>query len=324
MRYRVTFSLLAFILFGLPLLSGQEARWYKGNTHCHTNNSDGDMYPRQVVRWYRDHNYNFPVITDHNLLTEVKFLDTDRNDDFLLIPGVEISDGFQGTPVHINALNTDRNIPPQGGESIVEALQNNIDAVNKAGAIPQVNHPNWLWSFAHDEISQLTGVCLFELYNLSYNCNNFGAGGYPGMEEVWDRILSRGIRMYGVAADDAHDYARGIEFRLSLPGTCWIMVRAEALTPKSILDAMTNGDFYSTTGVILKDIQISDTQYEVSIEPDNHMKYTTTFYGKGGKILAEVFGPEASYTFRGDELYVRARVFASSGEFACTQPHFLK
>ena len=30
--------------------------------------------------------------------------------------------------------------------------------------------------------------------------NNFGGGGVPGMEEVWDRILSSGQLIYGVAA----------------------------------------------------------------------------------------------------------------------------
>ena len=29
--------------------------WYKGNTHTHTLNSDGDSTPDDVVRWYREH-----------------------------------------------------------------------------------------------------------------------------------------------------------------------------------------------------------------------------------------------------------------------------
>ena len=323
-KHKALYILILMILLSSHLtLTASETFWFKGNTHCHTNNSDGDMFPYQVVRWYMDHNYNFLVITDHNFLTDVKNLDIDINDDFLLIPGVEISDNFKGTPIHLNALNIDFNLAPQGGEDIVKTLQNNIDAINRAGAIAQVNHPNWLWSFTEKEMSQLTGVGLFEVYNFSSNCNNFGAGGYAGMEEVWDRILSKGIFLYGVAADDAHDYTKGYDPRLSLPGTCWIMVRAESLTSKSILDSMQSGDFYSTTGVVLKDIQITNGEYSINIEPEKHVKYTTTFIGKDGQILKEVFGPEAVYKFRGDELYVRARIYATSGEFACTQPHFL-
>src|SRR5262245_46662494 len=29
-----------------------QTRWYKGNTHTHTTNSDGDSAPVDVVRWY--------------------------------------------------------------------------------------------------------------------------------------------------------------------------------------------------------------------------------------------------------------------------------
>ncbi|HUE85466.1 MAG TPA: hypothetical protein VMO26_05250, partial [Vicinamibacterales bacterium] len=39
-----------------------ETRWYKGNTHTHTLNSDGDSTPDDVVRWYREHGYRFLVL----------------------------------------------------------------------------------------------------------------------------------------------------------------------------------------------------------------------------------------------------------------------
>ncbi len=49
----------------------QPVRWYKGNTHTHTINSDGDSPPDEVARWYREHGYQFLVLTDHNFLTSV-------------------------------------------------------------------------------------------------------------------------------------------------------------------------------------------------------------------------------------------------------------
>src|ERR687897_712288 len=51
--------------------SSTSTRWFKGNTHTHTVNSDGDSTPEEVVRWYREHGYNFLVLTDHNYLTAV-------------------------------------------------------------------------------------------------------------------------------------------------------------------------------------------------------------------------------------------------------------
>ncbi len=303
---------------------GGELQWYKGNTHCHTLNSDGDDWPRRVIRWYRDHEYNFIVITDHNTITEVKYLDTDDRDDFILIQGEEVSDSYKGTPVHLNALDTRELIAPQHGDSIVETLQNNVDAIRAAGAVPQINHPNWKWSFTDTEMSQLTGVHLFELYNICYDCNNFGAGGRPGMEEIWDGILSEGVLMYGVASDDAHDYLGEFSQYKSNPGTGWIMVRADSLTPGAIVTAMEKGDFYATVGVQLKDIRVTSDEYVVEILPYRDVTYTTTFIGEGGKILQETHGSLAAYRFTGDELYVRARVFESSGKFACTQPVFLR
>ena len=48
----------------------EEARWYRGNTHTHTLWSDGDGAPELVVDLYREAQYDFLVLTDHNLLSE--------------------------------------------------------------------------------------------------------------------------------------------------------------------------------------------------------------------------------------------------------------
>ena len=59
----LTFVLLIiFSQFGGNFLYAQtKLKWYKGNTHTHTINSDGDSTPDEVVRWYRQHGYNFLV-----------------------------------------------------------------------------------------------------------------------------------------------------------------------------------------------------------------------------------------------------------------------
>ncbi|HUH11456.1 MAG TPA: hypothetical protein VMK65_00035, partial [Longimicrobiales bacterium] len=44
-----------------------EGSWFRGNTHAHTTESDGDSAPEVVVRWYRDHGYHFLVLSDHNV-----------------------------------------------------------------------------------------------------------------------------------------------------------------------------------------------------------------------------------------------------------------
>jgi hypothetical protein len=317
-----------FLILGILLvpcfLSAQDFFWFKGNTHCHTTNSDGDETPENVVKWYKNHGYQFLVITDHDVLTDIKPLDTEETDDFLLIPGEEISDHYNGVPIHLNALNITEHISAQHGNSKVETLQKNIDAIIQADGIVTINHPNWRWAFNDVEMSQLRNVKLFELYNFSYNCNNFGAGGHPGMEEVWDRMLSKGALMYGIATDDAHDYTGEFSAKKSNPGTGWVMVRASELSPNTILTSLEKGEFYSTVGVLLQNIEVTKKSYTVEIQQEDDIKYTTQFIGKDGQILKEVFGTPAEYTFQGDELYVRARILSTSGEFACTQPVFVK
>src|SRR5262245_2787320 len=46
-----------------------ESRWYKGNTHTHTINTDGDSAPVDVVRFYREQGYNFLILSDHDSIT---------------------------------------------------------------------------------------------------------------------------------------------------------------------------------------------------------------------------------------------------------------
>jgi hypothetical protein len=43
-----------------------EPRWWKGNTHTHSWWSDGDSPPENAAAWYREHGYDFLVISDHN------------------------------------------------------------------------------------------------------------------------------------------------------------------------------------------------------------------------------------------------------------------
>jgi len=45
-------------------------RWWKGNTHTHTLWSDGDAPPEHVIRWYVENDYDFLVLSDHNVMQQ--------------------------------------------------------------------------------------------------------------------------------------------------------------------------------------------------------------------------------------------------------------
>src|SRR5688572_25485810 len=90
-------------------------RWYKGNTHTHTTLSDGDSSPEDVTRWYKDHGYNFLVLTDHNVLQPVDELNATLGvpGSFLVIKGEEVTNRLTGKGVHVNGLDTRSRIGAQ-------------------------------------------------------------------------------------------------------------------------------------------------------------------------------------------------------------------
>lgn len=299
--------------------------WYKGNTHTHTINSDGDSTPDEVTRWYREHGYNFLVLTDHNFITAVDGLNAvhGAEEKFIVIRGEEVSDRFGDKQVHINGLNVERLVKPQGGNSLVELVQRNVNAIRAARGVPHINHPNFDWVLTADDLKKVENNKLFEIYNGHPLVNNLGGGGRPGLEEIWDAILSAGKLLYGIAVDDAHHFKDPWNRNSSRPGQGWIVVRAATLSPSAILEAMEAGDFYASTGVELTDYQINEKQMTVSIREVRSSKYRVQFIGKDGRVLKEEITNPAIYQFRGDELYVRAKVIESNGRFAWTQPAML-
>ena len=131
----------------------QPLRWYKGNTHTHTLNSHGDSTPDEVVRWYREHDYHFVVLSDHNFLTSVDGLNAlyGADEQFLVIRGEEVTDAFEDKPIHINGIDVQSLVDPQGGNSVVEVIQRNVDAIRAASGVPHINHPNFGWAITADE-----------------------------------------------------------------------------------------------------------------------------------------------------------------------------
>lgn len=248
--------------------------------------------------------------------------------EFLVIRSEEITDRFESKPLHVNATNLEELIEPRGGSSVREVLQNDIDAVleqrRRTGRpmIPHVNHPNFGWAVTVDDLAALEGERFFEVYNGHPAVRNEGDPAHPSTEGMWDRVLTRRLRegrppLYGLAVDDAHHYHRAGP-RTASPGRGWVVVRAPALEPGALIDALEAGDFYASSGVELVDVRRSADGLRIRIRPEEGVGYTTRFFGtrrdapgEVGVVLEEVEGAEARYRFRGDELYVRAKIVST-------------
>jgi hypothetical protein len=303
-----------------PAPSGN--RWYKGNTHTHTLNSDGDSSPDEVVRWYREHGYQFLVLTDHNFLTSVDGLNAvhGADDQFLVLKGEEVTEQFANKPLHINGLDVNGRVAPQGGTSVADVIQRNVDAIRRADGVPHINHPNFGWAITTDDLRQIRNNKLIEIFNGHPLVNNAGGGGVPSLEEMWDAILTNGTLLYGIAVDDAHVFKQPGNPDVPGPGRGWVMVRAARLEPRALMEALERGDFYASTGVELSAFDATPVRIHVAVKATSFSKYRVQFIGKGGQLLHEVTEPAATYEPRGDEGYVRTRVLESNGRIAWCQP----
>ena len=311
--FRRVASILAIALAWTTLLGAQAAparewKWYKGNLHAHTINSDGDSTPDSVVRWYKEQRYNFLVLNDHNFVTETEGLNSifGAKDRFLVITGEEVTSKIDGTSVYVNALNLRSTVMPAVGNSPFETLQKNIDAIQKAGGVPWLNAPGFTWSLTPKQLKQLRNVKLLEIYNGHPRVNNLGGGTFAGLEEQWDVMLSAGREFYGVAVDDAHDFKRsGPE--LANPGRGWICIKAPELSLGAVLDALNSGEFYASTGVELEALSRLPNGLRIKMREEDWIRYTVEFIGHGGKILKKTSDNPAEYFLQPGDQYVRAR-----------------
>lgn len=303
-----------------------DPKWFKGNTHTHTLNTDGRDIPYDVAKWYRERGYNFIVMTDHEYITNIEPLNSllGRTGQFLVISGQEVTDSSEGKPIHSNGLGLTKVVMPSKLSTRVASLQKNIDNIRAGGGIPQLNHPNFGWALSANEIKQLKGLKLMEIYNGHPMVNNMGGGGQPSAEAIWDELLTSGMQIYGIGDDDVHQLESKGEAIEALPGQAWIYVQARELTSDAILKAIDSGEFYTSIGVELAEYKADKTEISIKVKATNYSKYRIQFIGNGGKVLQESLEPNATYKIKGDEGYVRAKIYESNGRIAWTQPVFLK
>ncbi|MBC8114503.1 MAG: hypothetical protein H7062_09010, partial [Candidatus Saccharimonas sp.] len=117
-----------------------------------------------------------------------------EKDKFLLIQGEEISDKFGKLPIHLNAHNVREAIPPLGGGSVTETIQNNVNAViaqrerTRQPMIVHLNHPNFGWGVTAEDLAPVRGENFFEVYNGHPGVNNTGDDTHASCERIWDII----------------------------------------------------------------------------------------------------------------------------------------
>lgn len=246
-----------------------------------------------------------------------------EDEKFLIIQGEEITDKFDGKPIHMNATNVQTLIPPQGGGSVTEVMQRNVDAVleqrKKTGVpiMPHINHPNFHFAITASDIIGLKGERFFEVYNGHPQVYNYGDSTRPGTEAMWDEIniayfQKKQPYLYGLATDDSHNYhLLGSEY--SNAGRGWVMVLSDSLAPASLIEAMERGDFYATTGVVLENVGLRKNLLHVRVKAEQGVHYRIEFIGattkdQKSRLLKTVSAAEGSFEMTEDYIFVRAKI----------------
>ncbi len=234
-------------------------RFYRGNLHAHSTNSDGRLTPAQVVELYRRQGYDFIAVTDH-FLEQYGFPITDttllRTPDFTTLLGAELHTPAlsNGELWHILAVGLPRDFaPPRPGENAPELAARAAEA----GAFVGLAHPAW-YCLTIDEARSVDAAHAVEVYNETCAMDN-------DRGESWylaDLLLSEGRRLSAFGADDTH-------FKNERPDTfgAWVWVRAERLEPDALLEALKAGAYYTSQGPLIHDIRIEDRQLVIRCSP---------------------------------------------------------
>ncbi len=281
----------------------ENGTFYKANLHCHSTFSDGKHTPAELKELYKAQGYSILAITDHEGLIYHPELD---DKDFITIPGVELAfykmkndpyitchlcfykkdhtdvyqPGYNPSFVHPSFAWTTNpemraQITPKGAPFSMLYTPENINHVIKTmkdeGFICTLNHPKWSMQYYCDYI-QYEGLDNLEVYNNA--CYNSGHDEHNG--EVYDVLLrKKGKRMFVTANDDNHRHITNENHDMFGGFT---MFKAPALSHSDIMSAFENGDFYASSGPIIKELYVEDG--DIVLKSETPLRYVRMVTGE--------------------------------------------
>jgi hypothetical protein len=227
--------------FGLP------GRFYKGNLHTHSTNSDGAHPPETVMAFYRDAGYDFLALSDH-FMADYGWPVSDtrpyRDAAFTTLIAAELHAPRTkvGEIWHIKAVGLPLDFAPAAaGESGPELARR----AAAAGAFIGIVHPSW-YGLTTEDAHEIDCAHAIEVYNHGSAVEVDRGSDWP----FCDLLLNEGWRLGGYATDDAHLLTHDC-----LGG--WVQVRAEALEPEALLAALKAGRYYSSQGPEIHEIRVT-------------------------------------------------------------------
>ncbi len=311
----------------------EEGNFYKGNLHSHTTRSDGKLTPDESVAAFKAHGYDFLALTEHNRYTRFEQYNTK---DFITIQGVEgdvyLKDG-QWRVYHFIFLPTgERGFTPTKPMlshddvmdnptlDTMDDIQAYIDDMRDRGYMTMINHPHWS-TLEYDDILPLKNLFGVEILNFcSWYTENMGESNV-----LWDALLRRGMKIWGTATDDNHNW-HPIDSQYCDSFGGYIQVKAKELSEQAICQAIWDGSFYASTGPEIYDYYVEDGIFHIKCSPVKRICVNGQTREYQAVIAKDESQPVTEYSVKlyDWQTYVRAECFGFDGRKAYTNPIYLK
>ena len=288
-------------------------KFYRGNLHAHTTNSDGTLSPKELIKVYRDEGYDFVAATDH-FMERFNFPITDTTDyrtrDFTTLLGAELHGGGleNGGLWHILAVGLPADFAPQESEEPGPEI---AARAKTAGAFVTLPHPQWTGVSTKDALT-IKDFDAIEVHNEGHtNDSDRGNGWF-----LADLLATAGCRFSCIAADDAHFNVRPDRFG------GWVHVKSESLEPEALLAALKAGRYYASTGPQIHNVEFTGDEIVVECSPAEAVivggHASTGRYVRESGVTRAVF-PMAPF----ENAFARVTVVASDAKKAWTSPIWL-
>ena len=280
---------------------------WKGNFHCHTTRSDGQLSPKDAAEQYRQAGYDFLSLTDHRKVTDPR----EAKSDLLLIPGLELDYHVMGRhlqAVHIIGVGVDGGL--MDDKDVLASPQRGIDLIRSHGGLAIFAHPAWSLN-EPETIEGLRGLSAAEIYNRVSDAPWNARRG--DSSSILDACFSDGCLLPLVAGDDAHHYD-GDQCHSAL------IACAPACTERDILAALEAGRVYASQGPRIHSLTVEGGVVHLRCTPCRQVIFSSnSFYSRDRVITGENI-TQADYLPQRVETYLRVEIEDESGLRAWSSP----